>query len=511
MPQEKLALISVSDKSNLEDLLKELSKHHYNFISTGGTAKHIKELGFEVTEVSTITEFPEFLGGRVKTLHPKIHGGILASRDSKDHLAQASKLEIPMIDLVVVNLYPFAETIAKSNSRCDAIENIDIGGPAMLRSAAKNHDHVTVVSNKEQYQELIKELEKSKGTISQELRSKFAAAAFEHTANYDALIAKHLNQKQEADRESFSPHMNIKSKLRYGENPHQNASLYTNSSSAGVANAIQLQGKELSFNNYMDLDAAWTIVNEFDEQIPCVSIIKHTNPCGVAIAPNVAGAYIEALSCDTVSAFGGIVASNQTIDLAAANEMTQIFLEAIIAPDFTDEAKQILATKKNLRLLTAKFNSESKDKEIKTISGGYLLQDKNDFLLDPSKVQNVTKRQITDEEWIDLLFAWKVVKHVKSNAIVAAKDGRSIGIGVGQTNRVGAMELALRNIDLATRGAVIASDAFFPFRDSVDLAAQHHISAIIQPGGSMRDEEVIKACDELNIAMVFTNYRHFKH
>ncbi len=531
----KQALISVSDKSNLEELLKVLKDKDYSFVSTGGTAKVIREAGFEVKDISELTGFPEMLEGRVKTLHPKVHGGLLAKRDDDKHLKALSEHGIETIDLVIVNLYPFEKTINKEDCTLDlAIENIDIGGPSMLRSAAKNYKYVTVVSDSSQYKELIKDLEENNGKSSENLRERFAKAAFARTAEYDAFIANFLNTMPASNNGKakedplLAPALKFKEKLRYGENPHQKASLYSSLAyDYGVANAEQLQGKELSFNNYMDIDAAWSIVSEFDESVPCVSIIKHTNPCGVAIAPNVTLAFREAFLCDTISAFGGIIASNKTIDLEAANEMTQIFLEAIIAPDFTEEALKILSLKKNLRVLKIKtdkvsskeadlsiknlIKSPKKEIDIKAISGGFLVQDKNNFLLNPDELKPVTKKQVDEKEWIDLLFAWKVVKHVKSNAIVAVKDGRTIGIGVGQTSRVAAVELALKNTDMDSRGCVLASDAFFPFKDNIEMAAANHVSAIIQPGGSKRDDEVIKACDELGIAMVMTGYRHFKH
>ncbi len=514
----KRALISVSDKSQLEELAQALLEYSYNIISTGGSAKALAAAGIPVTEVASITQFPEMLSGRVKTLHPKILGGMLARRDSEEHLRQLEEHQIPEFDIIVVNLYPFAETI--SHPECSeehAIENIDIGGPTMIRAAAKNHEFVTVVTSPAQYSSLIEDLKTHQGATSLDLRKRFAREAFAHTASYDAMIANYFDSiattKPEKLAENIPAGMRHKQSLRYGENPHQRAALYTDplSRNTGVANAEQLHGKELSFNNLLDLDAAWRIVSEYSSDIPCVSIIKHNNPCGVAIAPNVAIAYTEALSCDPISAFGGIVAANTIIDEAAALEMKDIFLEAIIAPDFSIAAREILYEKKNLRLLKAKPLNQSQGYDIKKISGGYLIQDTDELLLNRDELETVTKKQIEEHQWVDLLFAWKVVKHCKSNAIVTALAGKTIGIGVGQTSRIKAVEDALRNCDLDTRGAVMASDAFFPFADNIALAAQNHIAAIIQPGGSIRDEEVIAACDEAGIAMVFTKCRHFRH
>lgn len=570
----KRALISVSDKSKLESLITSLSKHGYEFISSGGTAKHIKELGFDVTEISEITEFPEILDGRVKTLHPKIYGGLLAKQDNEEHIQQVKDLGIKHIDLLIVNLYPFEQVanelkqkISKETDHQNLIENIDIGGPCLIRAAAKNHKHTTVIHRINQYEELLSELQKNNGVTSLEYRQRLALEAFAYTSQYDAIISNTIARefsslaKQESSEENIKEELlssinandpfhllntnklNIstqhQSGLRYGENPHQKAALfrYVGDSKAGIANAKQLQGKELSFNNLLDLDAAWNLVQEFEEAMPCVAIIKHNNPCGIAIAPSISQAFQEAFACDTMSAFGGIVASNQTIDLEAANEMTQIFLEAIIAPAYTEEALKIFSSKKNLRVIqTPNINHQESINEqnieslsledlarlsankndisnfdIKTIAGGLLVQEKNQTLFNPKEFKVVSKKKIEDDLWIDLLFAWKTVKHCKSNAIVTAHNGRTLGIGAGQTSRVKAVEDALKSCDMETRGAVLASDAFFPFADSIHLAAQNHISAIIQPGGSIKDKEVIQACDDLGIAMVFTNCRHFKH
>ncbi len=525
----KKALISLSDKSNLEPLLELLKEQDYEIISTGGTAKFIKEKGFNVMEVAELTQFPEMLGGRVKTMHPKVLGGILARRDNAGDQADLKNHDIEQIDLVVVNLYPFAEVISRENLVFqDAIENIDIGGPTLLRSAAKNFQSITVLSSPSQYQEFINTAMKYSNDSAEmlALREKLAMQVFEIVSEYDRLIAKFLKAraeelnsiKLETNKAELPAHFNInlelKSKLRYGENPHQQAGLYADpkESIGGIANAKQLQGKEISFNNLLDLQAAWNIVSEYDATVPCVAIIKHNNPCGVAIAPSVAQAYADALSCDTVSAFGGIVAANKEIDLAAANEMVEIFLEVIAAPSFTAEALAILQVKPNLRLLEVKANPvKQQSYDIKAVSGGYLIQEENSFLHDPEQLQTVTKVEVDETKWVDLMLAWKVVKHVKSNAIVAVLNGKTIGIGCGQTNRVKSVMDALASSDLETRGAVIASDGFFPFPDNIHLCAQNHISAIIQPGGSIRDKEVIAACDEAEIAMVFTGTRHFKH
>lgn len=521
----KKALISVSDKTGLEQLLAYLKQEAYQIISTGGTAKFVRDSGFEVQEVADLTAFPEMLGGRVKTLHPKILGGILARRDLEADRKDLADHQIEEIDLVVVNLYPFAKVIRRENLvYADAIENIDIGGPTLLRSAAKNYQSITVLSNPSQYAEFIEIAKNDNETALFELRERLALAVFEHTAAYDKIIATFLKSRSkelksislEESRlpETLSLELELKSKLRYGENPHQEAGLYLESTAipSGLAAAKQLHGKEISYNNYLDLQAAWNIVSEYDATIPCVAIIKHNNPCGVAIAPNVALAYTDALSCDPVSAFGSIIAANKEIDFAAANEMAELFVEAIIAPSFAADALELLKTKKNLRLLEITPETNVKKKlNIKRIDGGYLVQENDDFLHDTEQLETVTKTQVDQSQWVDLMLAWKVVKHVKSNAIVAVKDGKTIGIGCGQSNRVKSVADALANTDMDSRGAVLASDAFFPFADNIAICAQNYISAIIQPGGSIRDQEVIDACNEAGIAMVFTKARHFLH
>jgi phosphoribosylaminoimidazolecarboxamide formyltransferase / IMP cyclohydrolase len=524
------ALISVSDKNNLDKLLASLKKHGYEFISTGGTAKYIRELGFEVQEVSDLTNFPEILGGRVKTLHPKIFGGILADIENPEHLLNLKNNYIEKIDLLVVNLYPFEDFISRDDcTLADAVEYIDIGGVALLRSAAKNYKSVTAISSIDQYEELIDELEKNKSTSSMRFREKMAVKVFKDLLAYDTVISKFLDSRlnPKASQDSF-PNLNLDKEikltlkkqkdLRYGENPHQKAAVYVelNTDEDCIALSKQIQGKELSYNNILDLEAAWNIVSEYERKIPCVSIIKHNNPCGVAISPSVAQAFSEALACDTVSAFGGVLASNNIIDLAAANEMTQLFLEAIVAPGFTEDALKIFSIKTNLRLIEHPFKGPDLLKshtelEVKKLSNSYLIQEKDLQILDKEKMEVLTETKVDENLWVDLLLAWKVVKHCKSNAIVAALNGRTVGIGVGQTNRVKAVEDALRNIDFDSKGAVLASDGFFPFADSIHLAAQNNISAIIQPGGSIRDPEVIEACNQAGIAMVMTHIRHFKH
>lgn len=531
---QKKALISVFDKSNLELLLSFLKTLDYQIISTGGTAKHIRELGYQVVEVNEITQFPEMLGGRIKTLHPKILGGILARKEESTDMEELRCKEIETIDLVVVNLYPFESIIKQENLVFeDAIENIDIGGPTLLRSAAKNYKSITVLSNPNQYALLI-DIATKYSIDSQEhlaLRERFAIEAFDKVSRYDSIIHNFLKNQLErsplgasykmssVDFDSPMPQsiqLNLKllKSLRYGENPHQQAGLYVDEAMnhGPLVNFEFLQGKELSFNNLLDIQSAWNIVTEYNSSIPCCAIIKHNNPCGVAIAPNAALAFSEAFLADTVSAFGGIVAFNTELDGIAALEMKEIFLECIIAPAISHEARNILSHKKNLRLIQAdlpKANKQSYD--IKNFDGAFLVQSSDDLLLEKEKLKVVSKRQIEEHQWVDLIFAWKIVKHMKSNAVVVVKNGKTVGIGCGQTNRVQSVEAALSKIDLDTRSAVLASDGFLPFADSVNLSAQNHISVIIQPGGSIRDQEVIEACDSLNIAMVFTGIRHFKH
>ena len=525
---KKRALISVSNKDRLEDLLEALEAAEYEIISSSGTAKFIKEHGFRCIEVSDLTLFPEILGGRVKTLHPKIFGGILADASKAEHLEDLENNDLSPIDLVVVNLYPFDKQVDDNTELSKAIELIDVGGPSLQRAAAKNFKNVTALSDPSDYNEYIEIINSEDKNKLAAFRIKQSQKVFTQTSNYDSLISNYLNKQilssaspaaegTEAAApmpENLNLQLKLAKSLSYGENPHQRAALYVDPSEKfhGLADAKQLHGKQLSFNNLLDLSSAWNIAQEYEEKIPCAAVIKHNNPCGVAIAPNIAQAFIEAFACDSVSAFGGIVALNNPCDAATAVEMKDIFLEAIIAPKFTDEALQILTQKKNLRLIELPNRAETpKEYDVKRIEGAYLVQENNRELLDQEKVKNVTKNEVSEDLWVDLVLAWKVVKHVKSNAIVAAQSGRAIGIGAGQTNRVKSVQDALKNFDMDTRGAVLASDGFFPFADNVDLAAQNNIAAIIQPGGSIRDEEVIKAANEAGIPMLFTGIRHFKH
>lgn len=510
----KRALISVSNKAGLVEFATGLAELGIEIISTGGTAKTLREAGVPVIYISDVTGFPEILDGRVKTLHPNVHGGILAMR-TEEHLKQLAQHAITPIDLVVVNLYPFRETIAKPDvTLADAIENIDIGGPTMVRSAAKNHAYVGIVVNPERYGQVLTSLQE-KGDLSPDLRFELAREAFAHTASYDTAIANYLGNVIE--KAAFQPEFNLSlvkaQNLRYGENPHQKAAFYKDTTVKGacIANAEQLHGKELSYNNILDANSALELVREFSE--PCAVIIKHNNPCGTAMAQNLVDAYNKALEADPVSAFGGIVALNRSVDVATANEMAKIFLEAIIAPDFTPEALEILQKKANLRLLkTGDFTEQTSDSlEVRKVNGGLLVQQADRIVLNTEELKVVTEKKPSPEELKELIFAMTVVKHVKSNAIVLAKDGQIVGVGAGQMNRVGSARIAYEQAGEKAKGAVLASDAFFPFRDTVDDAAKAGITAIIQPGGSIRDEESIQACNEHGITMVFTGIRHFKH
>ncbi|MGC9081159.1 bifunctional phosphoribosylaminoimidazolecarboxamide formyltransferase/inosine monophosphate cyclohydrolase [Sulfurihydrogenibium sp.] len=511
----KRALISVSDKTGIVEFAKELVNLGYQIVSSSGTAKHLKENGIEVLEVSQITGFPEILDGRVKTLHPKIHGGILAIRDNPQHLKQLNENDITPIDIVVINLYPFEETVKKGADLDEIIENIDIGGPAMVRAAAKNYKFVTIITDPNDYETVIKEL-KENGDVSIDTRKLLSLKAFRHTALYDSIIATVLNEKfginEDFPKELTIP-MRKKTNLRYGENPHQKASLYVNPIEEGlsVADSEILQGKEMSYNNYLDVEASLLLVKEFEN--PACVIVKHNNPCGVAERDNLYEAYQLALQTDPKSAFGGIVAFNRQLDGKTAKALTELFLEVVVAPSFSEEALDILKTKKNLRVVKIKnFDKEIVGKDLKRLTGGYLVQDRDKGLYETLEV--VTERKPTEKELEDLIFALKVVKHVKSNAVVIAKDRRSVGIGVGQTSRVDSLETAVKKaqeFSLPLEGSVLASEAFFPFRDSIDFAAKYGIKAVIQPGGSIRDGEVIQACNEHGIAMIFTKMRHFKH
>lgn len=516
MVKIKRALISVYDKRGVVDLAKSLDGLGVEIISTGGTSKVIKEAGVKVREAADLTGFPQILGGRVKTLHPKIHGGILAKR-IKDHLEELASQKIEEIDLVVVNLYPFKETIAKTDSLEEIIENIDIGGPTMIRAAAKNFEYVVSLVNPDRYQEIIDSLVKNNGCVSRDLRLSLAIEAFEHTAAYDALIHQYLFNRLE-DRQAFPNSLNLTyekvSELRYGENPHQKACFYRELQikEPCIGGARLLQGKELSFNNILDLDAALEAVKEFRGS-PAAVIIKHTTPCGVALGEDLLTAYKKAHSCDSLSAFGSVVGLNSDVDGKTAGQIASTFVEAVIAPSFSQEAKEILSQKKNLRLLEVGplGGRSSNEKNLRKVLGGLLVQDRDLKEVNMSGLKTASNRPPTEEELESLLFSFKVVKHVKSNAIVLAREKATVGIGAGQMSRVDATRIAISKAKEKSRGSILASDAFFPFRDAIDEAAVAGITAIIQPGGSLRDEEVIKAANEHNLALVFTGVRHFRH
>lgn len=510
----KRALISVSDKTGVVDFAKELTLLGYEIISTGGTSKTLSDAGIEVINVSDITGFPECLDGRVKTLHPKIHAGILAIRSNNEHMEQLVKLDVEPIDIVAINLYPFKQTILKDNVTFeDAIENIDIGGPTMIRAAAKNYQDVAVIVDPSDYSVLINSLKE--GTLSVETKKYFAFKVFEHTASYDALIADYLGRVtgQERLRDTFTLTFEKSQDMRYGENPHQSAAFYKEIGKfeGSIAASKQLHGKELSYNNIADADAAIAIVKEFDE--PAIVAVKHANPCGVAIGDDIYSAYVRAYKADPVSIFGGIVASNREIDAKTAEEISKIFLEIVIAPSFTKEAFDIISKKKNIRILQLEgisVKNTSDMLELKKVTGGLLVQS-FDSMLVGEELKVVTKKQPDEKELSDLMFAWKAVKYTKSNGIVLAKESATTGIGPGQTNRITALNLAIKYAGENANGSVMASDAFFPFSDCVEAAAEAGITAIIQPGGSIRDEDSIKLCDEKSIAMIFTGMRHFKH
>jgi phosphoribosylaminoimidazolecarboxamide formyltransferase/IMP cyclohydrolase len=503
------ALISVSDKTGIVDFARELTRFNVEIISTGGTAKALRDAGINVRDISDVTGFPEMMDGRVKTLHPRVHGGLLAIRDNAEHVAALEQHGIQPIDMVVVNLYPFAETIKREGvTREEAIEQIDIGGPAMIRSAAKNARDVAVVVSPEQYEKVIVELNQNNGALSLPTRNTFAQKAFEHTAQYDIMVSSYLAGSGDVLPDRLSWTMKKTADLRYGENPHQKAALYQTSTSGGIANAAVLSGKEMSFNNYVDAEAAWQLVCDFD-QTAC-AIIKHTNPAGAGLGETAAEAYKKALATDPVSAFGGIVAFNRVVDAAAAQEVTKIFTEVVIAPDYDAAALEILRAKKNLRVIRMS-GEQTTGVELKQIGGGMLVQTRDDHQLDPAALNVVTTRKPTDEEIRALQFAWIVCKHTKSNAIVYARADQTVGVGAGQMSRVDSVKIGAMRAQLPVAGSVLASDAFFPFRDGIDEAARHGITAIIQPGGSVRDDEVIAAANEHGLAMVFTGVRHFKH
>lgn len=509
----KRALVSVSDKQGLVPFVKGLIENGVEVISTGGTKRTLEEAGLSVIGISEVTGFPEIMDGRVKTLHPNIHGGLLAVRENEEHVKALEEHNITPIDLVVVNLYPFQQTIAKPDVQfADAIENIDIGGPSMLRSAAKNHKYVTVVVDPQDYDTVLADIGE-KGEVATETKLRLGAKVFRHTAAYDAVIAEFLtNAAGEESPESLTVTYEKKQDLRYGENPHQKAAFYKKPLGAvlSIASATQLHGKELSYNNINDADAALQIVKEFKE--PAAVAVKHMNPCGVGVGTTLENAYQKAYEADSTSIFGGIIAVNREVDAQTAHKMREIFLEIIIAPSFTEEAFEILSSKKNLRLLTVDFSDDKKvEKKLVSVRGGLLVQDEDAYGLDEATISIPTKREPTEQEWADLKLGWKVVKHVKSNAIVLAKDDMTIGIGAGQMNRVGSANIAINQAGEKAKGASLASDAFFPMSDTVEAAAKAGITAIIQPGGSIRDEESIQKADEYGIAMVFTGVRHFKH
>lgn len=511
----KRAIISVYNKDGILEFAKELKNLGYEIISTGGTMKYLQENGIEVTNISTITNFPEILDGRVKTLHPNIHAGILAIKDNKEHIETLKNLGILPIDMVVVNLYPFKETIYKDNVSFDeVIENIDIGGPTMLRAAAKNFKFTTVLIDPEDYQKALDEI-KQFGDVTYDTRFYLAFKVFEYTSYYDSMIFNYLKCLKNDD--SLPKYLTFPlekiQNLRYGENPHQRASFYALSlpyiEKSNIVNCEKLHGKELSFNNILDADSAIELLKEFDE--PTCVAIKHNNPCGVASAQNILEAYKKVYECDPVSIFGGIVAFNKKIDKSVAEELKKIFLEIVIALDFTEDALEVLKSKKDLRIL--KLKSLEKNNcyfDGKFVNGGVLVQEKDRVLLNKS-YEVVTEKKPSEEELEDLFFAWKVVKHVKSNAIVIAKNKMTLGIGMGQTNRIWAVEHAITRSRFDLKEAVLASDAFFPFSDSVEAAAKAGISAIIQPGGSIRDKDSIDAANRYGISMIFTNIRHFRH
>jgi phosphoribosylaminoimidazolecarboxamide formyltransferase/IMP cyclohydrolase len=516
------ALLSVTDKTGLVDFARVLASFGVDLVSTGGTSRALREAGLPVRDISDLTGFPEMLDGRVKTLHPKVHGGILHIRDNAEHMASVSEHAIEPIDMVVVNLYAFEKTAQRPGvSFAEVIENIDIGGPSMARSAAKNFSDVAIVTSAADYSLLAEEMAANSGSLSRATRWRLAKTAFAVTAAYDAGIATALESieapsgKAIFSREQLPATVRVidplLQPLRYGENPHQKAALYTDGSGKGIANARQLQGKELSYNNIVDLDACWELVSEFDE--PAVVIIKHTNPCGASTGATVVEAYARALESDLVSAFGGVIGVNREVDAAAAEEIAKLFVEAIVAPSFTPEALERFAAKKNLRLI--KISPAETPRVLKQVSGGLLVQDADRLRISEADLRIVTQRKPTAEETRALLFAWRVCKHVKSNAIVYARfsegHGQTVGVGAGQMSRVDAARFGAMKAVLPLKGTVAASDAFFPFPDGLETIAEAGATAVIQPGGSVRDAEVIAAADRLGVAMAFTGVRHFRH
>lgn len=521
----KRALISVSDKTGLEDFARALAARGVELLSTGGTASALRAAGLTVRDVAEVTGFPEMMDGRVKTLHPAVHGGLLALRDNPEHVAAMDAHGIAPIDLLVVNLYPFEATVARGADYAEAVENIDIGGPAMIRAAAKNHGFVATVVDVEDYDALLAELDANDGATTLAFRQRLAQAAYARTAAYDAAVSAWMAGAIGQDaprRRAFAG--TLAQTLRYGENPHQTAAFYTDGTGRpGVATARQWQGKELSYNNINDTDAAFELVAEFDPATPAVAIIKHANPCGVALGTSFAEAYGRAFDCDRTSAFGGIIALNGTLDEATARAITEIFTEVVIAPDATEAARAVFAAKKNLRLLTTGGLPDPRagGETVRQVAGGFLVQGRDNGHVSREALKVVTQRQPSAAELDDLMFAWTVAKHVKSNAIVYAKDRATVGIGAGQMSRVDSTRIGRRKSeDMAealglaqplTEGAAVASDAFFPFPDGIEALAAAGARAVIQPGGSMRDAEVIAAADRLGLAMVFTGQRHFRH
>ncbi|MGQ4003547.1 bifunctional phosphoribosylaminoimidazolecarboxamide formyltransferase/IMP cyclohydrolase [Francisellaceae bacterium CB52] len=515
MSKIKKVLISVSDKTGVVGFATELSKYNVQILSTGGTSKALKDADLDVTDVSDHTHFPEIMNGRVKTLHPLIHGGILADRDNQEHLDAMLENNINRIDMVVVNLYPFVNTVASGADYDTCVENIDIGGPSMVRSCAKNHKHTTILTNPEQYAIVIKEMAENEGETTLQTRKEFAKEAFAHTAEYDSHIANWFSKKldEEYPQKIFSVGT-LQEVLRYGENPHQKAAVYTTDKNAiSITNAKQLQGKELSYNNLNDADGAFEMVCEFDE--PSCAIIKHANPCGIASGKNALEAWKKALSCDPISAFGGIVAFNCEVDADFASSLGKMFLEVIIAPSYTKEALEILAAKKNLRVLeTGKtFDTKSSRMISKNIHGGILRQSYDNGSITQENCTVATDRKPTDQEWADLLFAWKTVKFVKSNAIVYARGTQTVGIGAGQMSRVDSARIGAEKAATheTAKNSAVASDAFFPFADGLEECIKAGATAVIQPGGSKNDQEVIDAANKAGITMVFTGMRHFRH
>ena len=520
------ALLSVSDKTGLIELGQALSQHGVELVSTGGTARSLRDAGLEVRDVSELTGFPEMMDGRVKTLHPMVHGGLLALRDNEDHLVSMDQHGIGPIDLLVVNLYPFEATVAQGADYDTCIENIDIGGPAMIRAAAKNHAFVNVVVDPADYALLLAEMRENDGATPLRYRQDLALTAYARTAAYDAAVSGWMARKLESGAPKYcAVGGTLAQMLRYGENPHQKAAFYTDGSNrSGVATATQHQGKNLSYNNINDTDAAFELVSEFaTADGPACAIIKHANPCGVARGATLKEAYMRAFDCDRTSAFGGIIALNQPLDEATAQEITGIFTEVVIAPEADEAAKAVFAAKKNLRLLTtgAMADPQTAAMTIRQVAGGFLMQDKDNGHITQDDLKIVTRRQPTEDELRDLLFAWKVAKHVKSNAIVYVKDGATVGVGAGQMSRVDSALIAAKKAERMaealglpeplTKGSAVASDAFFPFADGLMEAAAAGATSVIQPGGSMRDDEVIAAADDAGLAMVFTGMRHFRH